>query len=303
MFEVGQWHTPTPAAPRRRTSSSLKWMPVGEPSPPRHPADLFEVIDRALAERLQAEGVLVASFAEMGVKRAIVALGQHGALAHQPLGDGEGGAGGQPDPHHRAGLGIMEQAQHPLAVGEDRVVVLHQRLWRKAASLLRQAHRATGDDGADTEAARLLDLNVDGVLQPLREQVVVVARRGAAGQEQLGIGEPRREPERLRRQPTPDPVERLQPRKKRLVDRRRMGPRQRLEEVVMRVDEPGDDDVPRGVERLVHRRGGLPAGRHPLGDAAALDDDAPGGSLRQDRERIAYPEPPRDRAIRCHADS
>ncbi|GJE46613.1 hypothetical protein AEGHOMDF_5819 [Methylobacterium soli] len=27
MFEVGQWHTPTPARPRRATSSSLKWMP------------------------------------------------------------------------------------------------------------------------------------------------------------------------------------------------------------------------------------------------------------------------------------
>ena len=33
MFEVGQWQTPTPAAPSRVTSASVKWMPCASQTP------------------------------------------------------------------------------------------------------------------------------------------------------------------------------------------------------------------------------------------------------------------------------
>ncbi len=50
---------------------------------------------------------------------------------------------------------------------------------------------------------------------------------------------------------------------------------QRLVEMVVRVDQPRQHDVPARVERR-GRAGGTPAGRHQLDDAAVLHDDAAG---------------------------
>jgi len=70
----------------------------------------------------------------------------------------------------------------------------------------------------------------------------VVAGGRAAGEHQFGDGDLRADVERLRRDARPDRIERLQP-----VEERRVLPggevaRQVLEEVVMRVDQAGQDD-------------------------------------------------------------
>ncbi len=72
-----------------------------------------------------------------------------------------------------------------------------------------------------------------------------------------------------------------------------MGAGQRLEEVVMGVDEAGQDDMARGVElRVVH---GMP-GSAPLPTSSAtcavLDDDAPLGTFGENRDRIPDPHSP-----------
>ena len=107
-----------------------------EPGALRHPARVLEQIDGAQAVHLQAEALLVRGLAEMGVELAIVALGERGAVAHQPLVDRERRAGRERDADLRAGLRVMEQLQHALAVGEDRVLVLHDAVGRQAAVLL-----------------------------------------------------------------------------------------------------------------------------------------------------------------------
>ena len=66
----------------------------------------------------------------------------------------------------RAGLGIMEQFQHAFAVGEDRLLILHDLVGRQAAVLLRQVHRTARHRHAQAELARLLDFDVDRILQP-----------------------------------------------------------------------------------------------------------------------------------------
>ena len=109
----------------------------------------------------------------------------------------------------------------PLAVGEDRVLALDDGARRQAALVLAQAHAAAGGDQAHAERLGLLDLDVDRVVEPVVEDVVVVARGRGAGEEQLGQGHPDREAQALLRQPRPDRIERDQPGEQRLVQRGR----------------------------------------------------------------------------------
>ena len=98
---------------------------VREPRALRHPAGLLEQIDRAQPIHFETEALLVLRLAQMSVQLAIVALGESGAVAHQPLVDRERRTRRERDTDLRAGFGIVEQLQHALAVLEDRVLVLH----------------------------------------------------------------------------------------------------------------------------------------------------------------------------------
>ena len=60
-----------------------------------------------------------------------------------------------------------------------------------------------------------------------------------------------------------------------------MGAGQRLKEMMMRVDEAGQHDMARGVERRVDRRSRRSAPRDQLDDARPLDDDARAQRLRR----------------------
>ena len=55
---------------------------VGQPGAIVQPADTLEIIQRALAKLLRAEGILVIGLGKMGVQSDIVAAGQFGAGAH-----------------------------------------------------------------------------------------------------------------------------------------------------------------------------------------------------------------------------
>ena len=117
---------------------------VGEPDAIGQPAALLQVVDRPAAEVLQAVLVLVVGLAEMGVQPAVEALGEPDAVDHQPLGDRERRAWRQRHLQHRALAGVMIAAEHPLAVGEDRVLVLDDRVRRQAAVLLARGSSSRG---------------------------------------------------------------------------------------------------------------------------------------------------------------
>jgi hypothetical protein len=225
----------------------------------------------------------------MGVQLAIVALGEPGGLAHQTFVDRKRRTGRERDADLRPGLGIVEQLQDALAVGEDRVLVLHHRIRRQAAVLLAAVHRAARHRHAQPERARLLDLDVDGVFQALGKEIVMVRGRRAARQHQFGQGETRGEAELTRLQPRPDRIERHQPGKQIPVDRGRVGAGQGLKKVVMRVDEARQHDMARGVENRVNGRRRLAPPGDRLRDAPVLDDEAALGAFSEYGERVLDP--------------
>ncbi len=206
-------------------------------------------------------------------------FGQLCAGPHDVGGDRERRAGRQGDLDLRAVAALVVAVDQPLAVGEDGLGVLHHALAWQAAVFLGQVHRTAGEHGTHAQFADGSDLDVDGVLEPARKQVVVIRRRGAAGQQQLGQRHLARQLQRLRRQPCPDRVEGQQPVEQRLVDHRPPGAGQGLVEMVMGVDQPRQHDVFAGVEDLVHRqRGRGPGGEH-FDDDAVLDHQPTRGFL------------------------
>ena len=58
----------------------------------------------------------------------------------------------------------MVLGDHPRAVGEDGILVLHDAIRRQAAITLRQVHRAARQQHAHTEAPRDPDFDIDGFL-------------------------------------------------------------------------------------------------------------------------------------------
>ena len=237
MLEVGQWLTDTRAPAEALDLGRIEPDAVRQPDPLVEPAEAFQIVERPAAETGAAPGVLVLGLGQMGVQPDPMARGQRGRIAHQALGHRERRAGRQRDLHHRPYARLVMAPDQPLAVGQDDLFGLHHLARRQPAVLARQAHRAAGQHDAQAERPRLLDLEVDRVLETGREHVVVVARRGGPRQQQLGQRRAHREPQMLGRQLRPDRIERLEPGEQRLVDRGRAGAGQRLVEVVVGVDQ------------------------------------------------------------------
>ena len=80
MFDVGQCATAVPAAPSRAISASLEMDAVSEPGPAGQPAHAVQVVDRAQAEHLAAEVLLVEGLGEVRVQPDVMPLGHRGAL-------------------------------------------------------------------------------------------------------------------------------------------------------------------------------------------------------------------------------
>ena len=96
-----------------------------------------------------------------------------------------GRAGSDGDLDARARPGLVERRE-PLRVGEDRVERLDHRVRWQAAVGHPEIHRAARGDEADAELSRRLELRLDQARLTVREDVVVVEDRGAAGQRKLG---------------------------------------------------------------------------------------------------------------------
>jgi len=90
--------------------------------------------------------------------------------------------------------------------------------------------------------------------------------------------------------PPKDRIERDEPGEQRFVDGRRMRAGQRLVEMVVRVDEAGQDDMARGVEHGVDPLGRL-AARHAGRNARSLDDEPARSAAGKDRQRVPDPCP------------
>src|SRR4029077_8293317 len=124
-----------PAQPRDLVS--IKMNAVREPDPARHPSCRFKKIDGLQTVHFEAEALFILGLAEMSVKLAVVTLCKLRAFAHEILGDRERRTGRESDANVRAWPRIMKQLQHPLAVGTDRLLVLHHSVRRQTAVLLR----------------------------------------------------------------------------------------------------------------------------------------------------------------------
>src|SRR5271154_5568669 len=85
---------------------------VGEPDATRHPAGFLKEIDWPQAIHLEAEPLFVLGLAQVGVKLAVVALGETGAFGHEILGDRKRRARRERDANLRARLGIVKQLEH-----------------------------------------------------------------------------------------------------------------------------------------------------------------------------------------------
>ena len=209
---------------------------------------------------------------------------------HQRCRHRERRAGRERDLNHRVIAALMVPVDQPLAVGENGVFVLHHAVRRQSAVALRQVHRAAGEDRADAEPSGRSNLDVDGVFEAGREHVVVIGRRGAAGQQQLRHRGGHGKLQRLRGEPRPDRIERLEPGKQLPVERRGQCPRQRLVEMMVCVDQARNDHMGAGVEHRSAGRRGRAAPGHQLGDAPVLDHDAAFGVFRENRQRVLDPD-------------
>ena len=128
----------------------------------------------------------------------------------------------------------------PLGVGEDRVDVLDEVVGRQPAVRLTEVHRAARGDDAHAELLRGAHLRFDEPRDAAREDVMVVEDGRAPRERELGEPGARRGVLHLFVDPRPRRIERLQPGEE--VGLLRAGARERLVQVVVRVDQARRDD-------------------------------------------------------------
>jgi hypothetical protein len=185
---------------------------VREPDVRAEPAALLHVGQRARADHLDAEVVLVLGLGQVRVQADLVLSGQPRRLDEQLVGDREGRARRERQPAHGEALGVVEQVDDALAVLEDLVGLLDHVVRRQAALALAARHRAPGG----VEARAQLPGALDGLVEELGglalgEDVEVVGDGGAAGEQQLADAELRADAHVLGGQLAPDLVEADQP--------------------------------------------------------------------------------------------
>ena len=163
--------------------------------------------------------------------------------------------------------GLVEQRREALRLGEHGVELLDELVRRKAAVGLAEVHRAARGDDPHPDLPRRLHLRLDQPLAALREHVVMVEHRRAAGQRELGEARARRRVLRLGVDPRPHRVELAQPGEE--VGLLRAGAREGLVQVVVGVDQAGGDDGAVEVDRVPGVRLGTAADRR---DRGALDE-------------------------------
>ena len=197
----------------------------------------------------------LARTADSVISRPVTENGEHGATAIWTRAPGP--------------LSCRDDASRS-RVGEHGVELLDELVGRQPAVRDAEVHGAARRDEPQPDLAGRLHLGLDQAVASAREEVVVVEDRRAAGQRQLGKAGSRRRVLRLGVEPGPDGVQLPQPGEE--VGLLRPCARERLKEVVVRVDEAGSDDGPAEVDDLVRVRPLAVADRR---DDAVLDQHPP----------------------------
>ncbi|RMV82621.1 hypothetical protein ALP03_03168 [Pseudomonas amygdali pv. tabaci] len=223
---------------------------VGQPGARAEPADAVQIIHGAQAEALQAEVLFVEGFSQMRVQAHVEIFGHGRTLGHDLRRDRKRRAGCQRDLDLRTIAALVIGLDQALTVGQNHLALLHGLLWRQTSVGFTKAHRTTRQHCAHTQLANALHLNIDGVFQPVGEQVVMVSSRCATRQQQFSQRHLAGDRELLRRQARPYRVQGFQPREQRLIDHWCPGPREGLIEVMVRVDQPRQQHMLTGIECL-----------------------------------------------------
>lgn len=210
---------------------------VGEPHVRAEPAELLHVVDRALPDLPQAVLLLVEGLGKVRVQAYPLGPGQRGGLGHQVGTDGERRAGGDRDAEP-GGEGRVVVGVDGLGRGvEDLVEPFDHHVRRQATLRPTPVHRASGGVEAEPDLPGRLDLRGEQIPAPGREDVVMVAGGGAAGQGQIAQPRARRALHHLGVHRGPHLVERRQPLEQRGVLGEPLGGP--LVEVVVGVDQAG----------------------------------------------------------------
>ena len=174
---------------------------------------------------------------------------EFGALTHQLRRDRKRRARRKHDPRHRVAPGVVVFGDDALAVTQDLGLVFDRFVGGEPAARSPDGHRAARGVKADAHLLRDVDLVVDA--RAVRPDVAVVGGGRAAGEQQFGECDRRAAAYAAGRQPRPDRIVGKEPRKERRILRRRQVSRQRLVEVMVGADEPGQDDHPTRLDDLV----------------------------------------------------
>ena len=233
------------------------------------PAPLLSHLDRRVAVAGVHVRLVLGGLSEVGVAADAVSARQLDALAHHPRGDGEGRSGRQVDARHRARLRVVIGLDQALAIGQDVVFLLDLIVRRDAALALPHRAAAAQQVEADAGVAGRLDAGVEADVVDL--EVMMVRRRRAARQQQLGVIEQRRGVQILIGQLAHQPAEIAQPGEQRRVLQGRDVAEQALELMMMGVDQPRQDDAAGEIEAHLGGRRGLIAAAHGL-DQVVVDE-------------------------------
>ena len=159
---------------------------MGEPGARAHPAGLLDQVDRPHAVDFEAKLLFLLGLAKMRMQLAIVALGKARRIRHQPPGHRERRARRERDADFGAGPGSWNSfSTRSLSA----TIVSSSCTIRRAAGRRLFATRLIEPRVTVIRSpsfARLLDLDVDRVLQPRRKHIMMIGRGGAARQQQFG---------------------------------------------------------------------------------------------------------------------
>ena len=259
-FDDGQCATPVPVSPNSATSSAYRCTQCASqtsgPSQPHAP----QVLDRAGTPYIsEAVRLLVHRLRQVRVQAHAVLAGQLGGAAHEVVGHGEGRAGRERDAGHAPAAGgswYSRMSAARVARGSSSSSCTTSSGGRPPWLFRGSWTRAWDGSGCPGRARRAISTSMSRSW-PAREEVQVIGGGGAAGEQQLAQADARRRaPPRPRRR-------RARPRAS-SVSQRKSGAsctqgtlRVRVcGQVVVRVDEAGQDDLAAGVER----RSTAPAG-------------------------------------------
>ena len=194
MLEAAQWQTPTPARAEPADLLGVEMNAVGEPGP-RSTSSRSPPADRPAARRTSPGRTAPRppsrrDGCEAGSRSARRAARFRSSVAWSTE-NGEHGASATRIRRRASGRGTASAPARCRRGSSSSSCTTAS--GGRPPSFGRTIHRAARHRHAHAERARLLDLDVDRVLEPGGIEIVMVGRGRAARQHQLGQREPRRE--------------------------------------------------------------------------------------------------------------